>query len=101
MVLDFTVLVCRLKFGLLSIFIPRYLVAGLGFIARLYILTQGDLPEMVWLKITSLDLVGFGFRRDLLNHTMHLSDSLCSDCIADDKVLLCAISAVSSTYCIR
>ena len=92
MVLDFTFLVCRLKFSLLSIFIPRYLVAELGFIACLYILIQADLSEMVWLKIISLDLVGFGFRRHLLNHTMHLSDSLCSRCIADDRVLLCAIS---------
>ena len=50
-VLDFTVLVCRFKLSLLSIFIPRYLVAILGFIARLYTLKQGDLSEMVWLKI--------------------------------------------------
>ena len=101
MVLDFTVLVCRLKFSLLSIFIPRYLVAELGFIARLYILIRGDLSEIVWLKMISLDLMGFGFRRHLLNHTMHLNGSLCSDCIADDRVLLCTISAVASAHCSR
>ena len=31
MVLDLMVLVCRLRFSSLSIFIPRYLAAGLGF----------------------------------------------------------------------
>ena len=101
MILDFIVLVCRLKFSLLSIFIPRYLLAGLGFIARMYMLVQEDLSEMVCLKIISWDLVGFGFGRHFLNHIMHLSDSLCSDCIADDRVLLCDISAVSSAYCSR
>ena len=101
MVLDFTVSVCRLKFILLFIFIPRYLVAELGFIACLYILVERDLSEIVWLKIINLDLAGFGFRRHLLNHAMHLSDSPCSDCIANDRVLLSAITAVSSAYCSR
>ena len=70
MVLDFIVFVCRLKFSLLSIFIPRYLAAGLGFIARLHIPinTRGSFKNaMVENYKFRIGGVWFGFRCHLLN----------------------------------